>query len=337
MRRFHINLRRVCVILVGIVFYVSGMFKLMDPVGSGLIVSEYLKFFHLPWLLPAARAAAVGLALLESLCGVAMVSGVFRRILSYIVLPMVGAFTLITLVLLIFNPPMDCGCFGEAIHLSHVQSFVKNLILLALSVLGFVPVRSGQRPRRAKFVIAGLAALAVFAFAGRGLIGLPMVDFTEYSIGSEDYSLAFTDADGAYADSLAADGNVLVVSVYDPSGWSWQAWERVSLLLSDAVSSGMEPILLTTDMSAVPDDLVDYAYMSDYKQLITLNRSNGGATYVSDGMVVGKWAFRDMPSSERLETLAQGSPIESAVGSVMRGRITLEVFLIGGVISMLLL
>ncbi len=337
MRRFHINVRRFCVILVGLVFFVSGMLKLMDPVGTSLIVTEYLRFFHAGWMAPAAKVIALALSLTESLCGVAMLCGVLRRVLSYVVLVMLGGFTLITVILLIFNPPMDCGCFGEAVHLTHAQSLAKNVILLALAVAGFVPVRSGQRPRVAKFVTACVAAAGVLAFAVVELEGLPVVDFTDYAPGSEDFSLSFTDSQGQYADSLAVSGDVLAVSVYAPRRMSWREWEGVSRLFGDASAAGMTPLLLSVSMEEIPQDLVDYAYLSDYKQLVTLNRSNGGSVYISDGMVVDKWTRKRPCAQPRLEELMDGNSIEAAADRTVRGRITLEAILLGGVAAMLLI
>lgn len=337
MHSVHINIRRFCVILVGLVFYISGMFKLMDPVGTGLIVKEYLKFFHLSGLAPAAKAFGVLLALAETQCGVYMICGLARRLMSYVVLVMVSCFTAITLILLIFNPSMDCGCFGEAIHLSHWQSFVKNIILLAVAIVGFVPIRSGQRPRRAKIIIGNVVSVLVVSFAINSVRELPVVDFTEYAPGSEDFSLVYSSAGGEYTASVEPEGKVFIVSVYDPERFSWEEWEKVSILFSDALVAGMEPLLLTTDVSGVPDDLTDYAYEADYKQLITLNRANGGSTYICDGMIVDKWTRRAPCTSEEMAALVAGNPIEAAVNGVIRGRIFLEALLLGSVVAMLLL
>ena len=44
------NIKRKAAILVGIVFLVSGLLKLADPVGTMLIVTEYCKFLHIGFL-----------------------------------------------------------------------------------------------------------------------------------------------------------------------------------------------------------------------------------------------------------------------------------------------
>ena len=59
MKGFHIGLRRLCSVLLGLVFFIAGMLKLMDPVGTGLIVDGYLEFLHFEWLSFAAKAMGV--------------------------------------------------------------------------------------------------------------------------------------------------------------------------------------------------------------------------------------------------------------------------------------
>ena len=64
---FHYRLRRLCAFIVGLVFLLAGIFKLLDPVGAGLVVEEYYRFLHLDFLISSAKVVAVALALLEAL------------------------------------------------------------------------------------------------------------------------------------------------------------------------------------------------------------------------------------------------------------------------------
>ena len=79
MKIFHIGIRRFCSILIGLVFFTAGMLKLMDPVGAGLMVEEYLKFFHLAWAIGVSRFLGVAMALLETLTGAALMAGADER------------------------------------------------------------------------------------------------------------------------------------------------------------------------------------------------------------------------------------------------------------------
>ena len=53
------RLRRLCAFIIGVVFVIAGIFKLLDPVGAGLVMEGYLRFFHLqrqePWPSPSWR------------------------------------------------------------------------------------------------------------------------------------------------------------------------------------------------------------------------------------------------------------------------------------------
>ena len=48
MKKAHHRFRRFCAILIGLVFLASGLLKLLDPVGTGLIVSEGRVCVRLP-------------------------------------------------------------------------------------------------------------------------------------------------------------------------------------------------------------------------------------------------------------------------------------------------
>ena len=104
---FHYRLRRLCAFIVGLVFLLAGIFKLLDPVGAGLVVEEYYRFLHLDFLISSAKVVAVALALLEALLGAAMISGVWRKPVAVATTVLICFFTVLTFFLAIFNPSMD--------------------------------------------------------------------------------------------------------------------------------------------------------------------------------------------------------------------------------------
>ncbi len=212
---FLFRLKRLCAFIIGVVFLLAGIFKLLDPVGAGLVMEGYFRFFHLTFLLPAAKATAVAMALLEALLGAAMISGVWRKQVAVITSAMIIFFTVLTLFLAIFNPVSltDCGCFGEVIHLTNLQTFLKNLILLVLSMMGFLPFKHFGKNRKRKYASFGIVAASIILFAAYSLTSIPLVDYTEFTPGSE--LLAAEEED---EEEVEASGNYKSTIIYEKNG-----------------------------------------------------------------------------------------------------------------------
>lgn len=386
MKYRNIRLRRLVAVLMGIFFLCTGLLKLMDPVGSMLIVTEYLKFFHLPFLLPAARIIGICLSFLECAVGVALITGIARKVTAWVTYGLLAFFTLITFILWWMNPEMDCGCFGEAYHLTHLQSLLKNVALLLLAVFAFTPMHNlgSPRPRRMVAAWLGWAALVVaLVFCNRHI---PLVDFTAFKPGavlfaaqegasSNEYHsafiyekdghqrsftlenlpdttwtfvkvdtlyrespltetpiLSFRDADGDYQDDVAVQGKVVVFSVYDPSK---APWEKIRERYQAVQAAGARPLLLVT---STPGEMAAQdlpAYFADYKTLITMNRDNGGATYLDRGEVIAKWGVRDFPRHVAEDLAAD--PVDLSTHVSVRRRIQSQGFcLVLGVVLILL-
>lgn len=352
MRKFHHSFRRFCALLIGLVFFVSGMLKLMDPVGTGLKMAEYFKFLHLDFLLPAGKGFGVAFALLEALVGAALVSGIARKLAAIVVLALIAFFTGLTLVLYLVNPEMDCGCFGEAIHLTHLQSLMKNVVLLVLALIAFIPLSDGYEARKPKKWGFAVVSLLTLVFTVYSLRSLPMEDFTAFSYGSQILSgatgdddlqeenlavLSFSDVFGEYCDDLAGVGEVLAVSVYEPERLDSLQWARIATVVNDALVCGVRPLVLTPSADAVPMTLGECLYFADYKTLLTMNRSNGGATYLSDGLIVDKWTLKDLPTGEDLSALLSSEPVEAAASSSTHGRLAFQGMLLLCVALLILL
>lgn len=351
------GLKRFSAVLIGLVFFGSGVLKLMDPVGTSLIVDEYLKFFHLYFIQFASYALGACLALAETLLGAALVTGVWKKAVGFAVLGLLGFFTIITLVLLVYNPEMDCGCFGEAVHLTHLQSFLKNIVLLVLWVFAFVPMKSLQPVRKIKYASFSLAAVSSLLFFLYSSLSIPLIDFTDYRPGTElmswedaDYSsgelptvLSFSSVDGEYADSLALEDRVLAVSVYDPASISEERWNRISAVLRDAGTQGFLPLVLVSSTpdeiaAAVPDpEVLSSVYFADRKSLLTLNRSNGGYTFIADGQIIRKWSSRKAPSGEYLAEMSDDNPVEVYITANNSSSLKFQGFLLYVLAVMLLI
>ena len=328
------NFKRLCAVIVGIVFFVAGLLKLMDPVGAGLVVQEYFKFFRMGFLMPAAQAAGVAMALLETMLGAAMITGVWHRLTGIVSMVVLGVFTLLTLVLWIANPAMDCGCFGEAVHLTHFQSFIKNVVLCVLWALAYLPLGSAQAPRRGKYVSFWIAAVSVSLFLVVSLRGIPALDFTSFKPGvtlmqaqygaAEDSPLfSLCDSEGEYCDELLSDGPALVFSVYDPDRLSPRVEGRIAALRASADSLGLPALLVVSAGELEPGQ-----YSSDRRTLMTVNRSNGGATLFIDGLVVAKWPASRLPSATYVASLSSQDATEAMINEYSPRRMKMQAFLL---------
>ena len=387
-------MRRFCGYLAGLVFYISGILKLLDPVGAGLVMDEYFTFMHMGFLGFASKTAGTALAFAETLIGAALITGVWRKLTAIAAFALQGFFTLLTLALVIFNPEMDCGCFGEAIHLTHMQTFLKNIALMLLLAGDFIPLKELGEPKGRKYVSFAIVTLSTLAFTVYSWMYIPLIDFTDYKTtalleaadkgapeedmyeavftyekdgkqktfdldhlpdsswtfvstetvmkyeySNQTVSLSFHDADGEYHDSLATEGRVMVFSVYDPDIRK-SRWENIASSAEKASAQGFHTLILVSGtpesvsphLKGLPENVAKYIdshiYYSDYKTLITLNRSNGGITYFSDGYLIRKWARRASPDSRELNEVAMEAETETMIGHSSQGSLTFQGFLL---------
>jgi hypothetical protein len=382
------RMRRFCGYIAGFVFYISGILKLLDPVGAGLVMDEYYNFLHLGFLGFSSKVVGALFAFAETAIGAALITGIWRKMTGLVAMVFQAFFTLLTLILVIFNPEMDCGCFGEAVHLTHMQTFLKNIVILLLLCCSFIPFRGLGKPRKKKFVSFGLVTASTIAFAVYSWMYIPLVDFTDYKVTSrlqaaeamdvaeediyeaifiyekdgqqkefdlmhlpdstwtfvsthtrlkEEYqdntiALSIYDSEGNYQDSLAAEGKVIVISVYDPDIKA-KKWDAITAVAQNASEAGFRPLVL---VAGTPDDIPEglsdevkaNLYFSDYKTLVAMNRSNGGAVYFSEGYLLRKWARRAAPDKDMLQVLMTEAETETMIGHTTQGSLVFQSFLL---------
>ncbi len=171
--------------LLGLTFLFSGFVKIIDPVGSGMIMGEYLKFMHLSYFDFAAPIASSIMASLEMLTGIALLVGLRMRTAIVTSLILISFFTLLTLFLAIFNPILDCGCFGEAIKLSNIDTFLKNLVLLAIVLVLYFQRNNfiSLAPVKIEWIFLGVFAMLITLLSIYSHYNLPVIDFLEYKSG----------------------------------------------------------------------------------------------------------------------------------------------------------
>ena len=175
--------------LLGVVFVVSGFVKAVDPVGLSYKIEEYLGMFQLSGWSGLSMLLSVLLCAAELTLGLFLLLRLWRRITAVAVTLFILVFTILTYS--IYTDPYgginECGCFGEAVHLSNGATFAKNLILLV--VAGFhlwnVFRQAGNHFNyRQPGLAAGVLVLAFFVPL-YAYFYLPPFDFLPYNVGSE--------------------------------------------------------------------------------------------------------------------------------------------------------
>lgn len=178
-------LRLISSIIIGLVFMFSGTVKAIDPLGSAYKFSDYFQAFHLEFLQPFSLILAILLFTAEFISGFSVLSGYRQKTGIWGVMSLMLIFTPLTLILAITNPVSDCGCFGDAIHLTNWQTFGKNIVLMILTVILFTGRNQVRQIRAAKkewFIILMVIALFVI-FSLLNIRYLQLFDFLPYKTG----------------------------------------------------------------------------------------------------------------------------------------------------------
>ncbi|MDO4881349.1 MAG: DoxX family protein [Capnocytophaga sp.] len=174
-------------IFVGIIFIISGFVKLIDPMGFSFKMEEYFAkdVLNMPFFIPYALVIAIAVVVFELVLGVMLLVGYKKifTILSLFILTVFFGF--LTFYSAYFNKVTDCGCFGDAIKFTPWQSFLKDMVLLALVVVllpnmkYIQPITKGKLP----MYITSIALVACFGLTYYTLNHLPIIDFRAYKVG----------------------------------------------------------------------------------------------------------------------------------------------------------
>ena len=123
----------ICRLVLAFTFIFSGYVKAIDPIGTQYKLQDYLGAIGMAGMMPdwITLTTSVAISTLEFSLGIFMLFAIRRRICSKIILAFMCVMTAITIWLTIANPIKDCGCFGDAIKLTNIQSLIKNIILFA--------------------------------------------------------------------------------------------------------------------------------------------------------------------------------------------------------------
>lgn len=180
-----INLFR---IVLGLTFILSGFVKAIDPLGTQYKIEDYLGVLSLGGMLPdfVTLGTSVAISAIEFTLGVLLLFAISRRVISKVTLVFMTIMTLITAWLYIANPISDCGCFGDAIHLTNGETLLKNIIMLVMTAVVVYKPRDMIRTlsNGNSTIVINYSVLFILLYAAYSLYMLPQFDFRPYHIGA---------------------------------------------------------------------------------------------------------------------------------------------------------
>src|SRR5690554_2300080 len=175
-------------VIVGLLFIISKLIKLNDPMGFAFKLGDYFdpNVLNLTFLIPYALTLAVIIVIFEVLIGLMLLLGVARRFTLWSLIGMILFFTFLTFYSAYFNKVTDCGCFGDAIPLTPWQSFYKDIVLLVMIIILFI----GQKYIKPVLNSLGNASITLVTLVACSFMGyyvlnhLPIMDFRAYKVGT---------------------------------------------------------------------------------------------------------------------------------------------------------
>jgi hypothetical protein len=233
-------IKLICRAIVGLVFIFSGFVKVIDPLGFAYKFSDYLQAFHFDFMKFLSLPIAILLCTAEFISGISVLTGFRQKAGITSVFLLIIFFTPLTFILALTNPVSDCGCFGDAIHLTNWQTFGKNIILLIFILALFIGRKSVKPILKplTEWMILLLVTILFVAFSFFNLRYLPVIDFLPYKTGT-NISEKMKIPEGAAADQYittfiyAKNGTrkEFTINNYPVNDSSWKFIEQKSLLV----------------------------------------------------------------------------------------------------------
>lgn len=198
-------------IIVGVLFIFSGLVKANDPLGLSYKMQEFFEvlgnysFLHglMLWLNDYALTFSIITITLEVIVGVAILLGWGVRFFSWLLLLLIIFFTFLTGYAVLSGKIRTCGCFGDCIPLTAMQSFIKDIVLFVLILVIFFgakyirPLFKGG----VNFIVIFVCVLLLLGFQWQVLKHLPAIDCLPFKVGNNLIELRKMPAD-AVADKV---------------------------------------------------------------------------------------------------------------------------------------
>ena len=176
-----------CRIIVAVTFIFSGFVKAIDPIGTQYKLQDYLGAIGMAGILPnwTLLAVAVFLAAIEFCIGIFLLFAIQRRLISKLTVAFMAFMTMVTAWIVVADPVKDCGCFGDALHLTNTETLIKNIVLLVCSLaIMYRPLAMFRFVSKSnQWIVTNYTIVFILVSSGLSLYYLPIFDFRPYHIG----------------------------------------------------------------------------------------------------------------------------------------------------------
>ena len=176
-----------CRIIVAVTFIFSGFVKAIDPIGTQYKLQDYLGAIGMAGILPnwTLLAVAVFLAAIEFCIGIFLLFAIQRRLISKLTVAFMAFMTMVTVWIVVADPVKDCGCFGDALHLTNTETLIKNIVLLVCSLaIMYRPLAMFRFVSKSnQWIVTNYTIVFILVSSGLSLYYLPIFDFRPYYIG----------------------------------------------------------------------------------------------------------------------------------------------------------
>ncbi len=309
---------RVCQILIGVVYIVSGAIKVWEPVlfyWKAIPFTQILGLGPESWQL-AAKAAVV-LGPVEVALGLALVLNWRPKFTMPIATLLMAFFTGLMLHAWDLGASIDCGCFGALVERSPGEAAVEDAVMLAMLIFAWWGTRkrvqsladdgAGIRPWANKAVLGVLTASIVLC----GARFFPEVDRLEASDLKAGVRLIGLSPVGVDAD--LTQGKYLL-EIFSPlCGHCIDAVPKVNAMAAD---EDLPRVVALTNFAQDSPQLIEFkTRFAPQYDIATISKTDffrltyahgyPRLAYIEDGVVLSVWERDFVPTLERLREITR--------------------------------
>jgi hypothetical protein len=173
-------------ILVGLLFIFSGLIKANDPLGLAYKMQEFFDAWNWHGWNDYTLLLSVVMIGFEIVAGVALLVGWQMRLFSWLLLLLILFFLFLTSYVLFSGKIKACGCFGDCIPLTPIQTFIKDVVL---TLLIFFIFRNHKKIKPAfsksgSVLVLSLTVVFCIWVQWHVLRHLPYLDCLPYKVGN---------------------------------------------------------------------------------------------------------------------------------------------------------